>query len=240
MTRETDLYAPVKRFFEDNGFEVKSEVMGCDVVAQKDNAATVIIELKIAFSLELVLQGVDRQKLSDDVYLAVKKPDTPAKRRNWRRRRRATIALCRRLGLGLLFVDPENESGRQIEVLLDPAPYSPRKNQRKQTRLKKEFTTRSGDPNTAGVTRQKIVTAYRQDAIRCAITLHGGKALRVSDIRASARVEKAGSILQKNYYGWFERETRGVYRLSEHGAAALIHYEDVVKQLTAGDPSPTS
>ncbi len=230
MTRETDLYAPVKRFFEDNGFEVKSEVMGCDVVAQNDDATTVIIELKIAFSLELILQGVDRQKLSDDVYLAVKKPDTPAKRRNWRRRRRSTVALCRRLGLGLLFVDPVNEYERQIEVLLDPAPYRPKKNQRKQTRLKKEFMTRSGDPNTAGVTRQKIITAYRQDAICCAMTLLGGKALRVSEIRASTCVEKAGSILQKNYYGWFERETRGVYRLSELGTAEIQQYADAAKQ----------
>ena len=31
--REQDLYAPVKRFLEDLGYEVKGEVRGCDVVA---------------------------------------------------------------------------------------------------------------------------------------------------------------------------------------------------------------
>ena len=80
--QETDLYQPVKDFFEAEGYEVKAEINGCDVVAIKDDAPTVIVELKTTFSLELVLQGIDRQKLSDDVYLAVPKPDTPIKRKN--------------------------------------------------------------------------------------------------------------------------------------------------------------
>jgi len=232
MIRETDLYAPIKRFFEDDGYEVKSEITDCDVVARKDGASTVIIELKIAFSLELVLQGIERQKLSDDVYLAVQKPDTSAKRRNWRKRQRSIIGLCRRLGLGLLLVDTSCNEARPVDVLVDPAPYRPRKSTRKQTRLKKEFLARSGDPNTAGSSKIKIVTAYRQDALRCAIVLAGGKTLGLADIKASTGVSRAGSILQKNHYGWFERAARGVYRLSEHGQAALRHYGDAVTQLS--------
>ncbi|MCG8507771.1 MAG: hypothetical protein MI741_00955 [Rhodospirillales bacterium] len=100
---------------------------------------TVIIELKLSISLELVLQGIERQKITDDVYLAVPKPDTPAKRRNWRKRQRPIIGLCRRLGLGFLLVNMASDSPRQIDVLLDPAPYRPRKSARKQTRLRKEF-----------------------------------------------------------------------------------------------------
>ena len=222
MIRETDLYAPVKQFFEGEGYEVKSEITNCDVVACKDGAPTVIIELKIAFSLELVFQGVERQKVSDDVYLAVQKTDTPTKRRNWRRRQRSIISLCRRLGLGLLLVDTScDNTGRKIQVLLDPAPYRPQKNARKQTRLKREFLARSGDPNTAGVSKKTIVTAYRQDAIRCARPLEGGKVFGIAEIREASGVSRAGSILQKNHYGWFERAARGVYRLSAHGEAAL-------------------
>ena len=33
---ETSLYLPVKRFLEDQGFTVKGEVGGCDLVALKD------------------------------------------------------------------------------------------------------------------------------------------------------------------------------------------------------------
>lgn len=229
MIRETDLYAPVKRFFEGDGYEVKSEITNCDVVACKDGAPTVIIELKIAFSLGLVFQGIERQKLCDDVYLAVQKSDTSTKQRNWRRRQRSIIGLCRRLGLGLLLVDTScDHTRRQIEVLLDPAPYRPRKITRKQTRLKREFLARSGDPNTAGVSKKTIVTAYRQDAIRCAMALEGGKAFGIFEIREASGVSRAGSILQKNHYGWFERAARGVYRLSEHGEAALQHSTDIV------------
>lgn len=226
--QETDLYPPVKQFFEDEGFEVKAEVNGCDVVARKDDAPTVIIELKITFSIELILQAIERQKLSDDVYLAIPKPDTPIKRKNWRKRQRGLVNLCRRLGVGLLLVNLEADIRRAVDVLLDPAPYQPRKNPGKQTRLRKEFLDRAGDPNMGGVTKTKIMTAYRQDAIRCAQVLVGSKAIKVSEIKEKAGVIRAASILQNNHYGWFERVSRGVYQLTAHGEVALTHYGDVL------------
>jgi len=227
MIRESDLYPPIKQYLTDAGYDVKAEVTGCDVVACKDDAPTVIVEMKTSLSLDLVLQGVDRLKLYDDVYIAVPKPDTAAKRRNWRKRRRPILGLCRRLGLGLMLVDLERGDTRAVEVLLDPAPYQPRKNSRQQARLKREFEARSGDPNMAGVSRVKIITAYRQDAIRCATAIANGKELSVAEIRKTADVPRAGSILQNNHYGWFERVRRGVYRLSDVGTAALHQYADV-------------
>lgn len=218
--QETDLYLPVKAFFEADGYEVKAEVTGCDVVAQKADAPMVIVELKTAFNIDLVLQGVERQKLCDDVYLAVPKPDTPTKRKNWRRRQRALINLCRRLGVGLILVDVESDASRAVDVLLDPGPYQPRKNTKKQTRLRKEFVARTGDPNTGGATRTKIMTAYRQDAVRLAQALAGGKSLKISKINEVTGVDRAASILQKNHYGWFERVSRGVYKLTEAGQSA--------------------
>jgi len=232
MIRETDLYPAVKRFFENEGYEIKSEVTDCDVVACKPDVPTVIIELKVTFSLELVLQGIERQKLSDDVYLAVPKPDSPAKRQNWRKRHRALKGLCQRLGLGLLVVDLDRADSCQVDVLLDPAPYQPRKNSRKRTQLKKEFLARAGDPNTAGMSKRKIITAYRQDALRLANTLAGGKVARVVELKTLTGITRAGSILQKNHYGWFKRTLRGVYQLTEHGEAALRHYADEIARLT--------
>jgi hypothetical protein len=43
--------------------------------------------------------------------------------------------------------------------------------------------------------------------------------------------EKAASILRENYYGWFERVERGIYRLHEAGGNALAEYEELVVQL---------
>ena len=71
---ETSLYFPVKRFLEGLGFEVKGEVCGCDLVAldRGTPAALVIGELKLSFTLELVLQAVDRSVACDEVWLAVR------------------------------------------------------------------------------------------------------------------------------------------------------------------------
>jgi len=232
MIKESDIYGPVKAFLEGKGYEVKAEVNGCDVVACKDGEATLVVELKLTFSLDLILQGIDRQLLSDTVYLAIPAPDTAAKRRNWRAKRRDYLKLCRMLGLGLITVDLARQDGQQTETLLDPAPYAPRKNKRKQTRLINEFTARVGDPNTGGINRTKIITSYRQDALRCAVVLAKHKDMKLADIRTVSGVAKAASIFQKNYYGWFERTGRGVYCLTPVGNEALKTYAEAITALT--------
>jgi hypothetical protein len=57
---EADLYPAVKAFLEAQGYDVKGEIRGCDVVATRGEESPVIVELKLAFSLALLLQGVDR------------------------------------------------------------------------------------------------------------------------------------------------------------------------------------
>lgn len=221
MSVETDLYAPVKAYLEARGYDVKAEVKGCDIVAYKDDPHPVVVELKLTFSLDLVLQGIDRLTVSDDVYLAFARPNTPAKRRNWRAKRRKTITLCRRLGLGLMVVDLERSTGEPVEVLADPAPYTPRPNKKRQISLKQEFTRRQGDPNVGGTTRRIIMTAYRQDALRCLRAIDADESLSIREIANRADCPKAASILQKNHYGWFTRVERGVYQASETGRSAL-------------------
>jgi len=132
-----------------------------------------------------------------------------------------------------MLIDQSRREGQQVKILLDPKPYAPRKNKRKQTRLMTEFAMRSGDPNMGGVTRTKIITAYRQDALRCAAALNGGEEMKVAEIRTTSGVPRTASILQKNHYGWFERTGRGVYRLSPLGAESLKLYADVLSGLNA-------
>lgn len=218
--KESTLYAPLKSFLQARGYEVKAEVKDCDMLAVKADFPPLIVELKLSFSLELVLQGVDRQAISDDVYLAILVADTALKRRNWRKRQQACKNLCRRLGLGLMTVQPDAENN-PVQVLLDPAPYTPRKSKQRQSKLLKEFKTRVGDPNVGGVNKTKIVTAYRQDAMRCAQLLAQRNTMKVKELREQSKVTKTATILQKNYYGWFDRISKGVYSLSKKGHSEL-------------------
>src|SRR5205085_12224665 len=73
LPRETSLYLPVKRFLEGLGFDVKGEVCGCDLIGLRGGEPSFVVvgELKLAFNLELVLQGIDRTAACDEVWLAV-------------------------------------------------------------------------------------------------------------------------------------------------------------------------
>jgi hypothetical protein len=219
--RETELYPAIKAFLEAQGFEVKSEIQGCDVVARRaDDAAPLIVEMKTAFNLQLVYQAVDRLSLSDTVFLAIARPKRglPSE----------AVKLCRRLGLGLMVV----AASGSLEVLAEPEPYAPRKNARRQARLLKEFTGRKGDPNQGGSTRTKLMTAYKQDALRCLTYLQAKGPSRLADLRGATRVDRAAAILRDNHYGWFQRAARGVYELSHAGKAACEHFHMHISALT--------
>ncbi len=228
--RETDLYPPIKQFLEGQGYAVKAEVRNCDVVAVRGDEPPVVVELKTAFSLPLILQGIDRQAMTDAVYIAMPLPS--AKRTSlWGRHRRGILKLCRQLGLGLMTVKFHKKRDPSVEVHVDPAPYTPRKNAKRATMLLKEFEHRVGDPNAGGSTRRPVVTAYRQDALRCAKYLDGREFAKLAEIREQADVDRASGILQRDVYGWFERVDRGLYCLSPKGRAALDDFSDVVQAL---------
>ncbi len=215
---ESDLYKPVKAFLEKQGYEVKGEVRGCDVVAVKDGAL-VVVELKQRFTLELILQGVDRLALTDSVYLAV--PEPTARSRGpgpWDKR---VVKLCRRVGVGLLTVSPRG----RVEVIALPEPYQPNKNRKKAARLVAEHARRAGDPNLGGVNKIKIVTAYRQEAIRIAVALASGGPQSPKSLKAACDAPRAGNILRDNHYGWFERQEKGIYVITEIGRTDLVKFQ---------------
>ena len=234
--REEDLYPPVKAFLEEQGYEVKAEVRGCDLVALRGDEPPVIVELKTSFTLPLVLQGIDRLALSKDVYLAVGVPAKPAAGSLWRRERRGILKLCRRLGLGLLAVhEATQRKPVLVEPVLDPVPYRPRPNRRRQGMLLKEFAHRVGDPNTGGQVGRPIVTAYRQSALACAAHLAERGPTKASLVAAATGVARAGAIMRDDHYGWFARTDRGIYELTPKGASALEAYAEVVAGLRVDD-----
>lgn len=210
---ETDLYAPVKSWLEQAGYEVKAEVGPADVVALRDDEAPVIVELKAGFSLTLLQQAVARQAITDVVYVAVPRW---AGKAGWRAFK-GNINLCKRLGLGVLSVRLKDGF---VQVHTDPAPFQPRKSKVKTARLLSEFARREGDPNTGG-TNGKIVTAYRQDAEKLAAYLGKEGPTKGAVLAKATGVSTATRMMAINHYGWFERVERGVYDLTPSGRAAL-------------------
>jgi len=209
---ETALYAPVKTLLEGQGYTVKGEVGPADVVAVRGDEPPVIVELKTAFSLSLIHQAIARQTITDTVYVAVpRKPGRAA----WTALKN-NRTLCRRLGLGLITVRLEDGF---TEILCDPAPYRPRRNTRRRTRLLREFARLDGDPNTGGSTRRHLVTAYRQDAAKVADHLARNGPTKASDAAKATGVPTARAIMADDHYGWFTRVERGIYTLTNEGRA---------------------
>lgn len=211
--RETDLYPPVKAYLEAQGYAVKGEVGAVDVVAVRGEESPVLIELKLGFSLALLHQGIARQAISDVVYLAVPKMVSKGAKEN--------LNLCRRLGLGLMTVRMRDGF---VEVLVDPAPYRPRKSAKRKARLLREFARRVGDPNAGGATRVGLVTSYRQDALRCATYLEDKGASKGAVVAKGASVPNATRIMADDHYGWFERIKVGTYMLTPKGVDGLAAY----------------
>lgn len=212
---ETTLYPPIKQFLEGLGLEVKGEVCGCDVVALDRGAtvAVVIAELKLTFTLELVLQAVDRLPACDDVWLAVRASPRGRGREGDARVRK----LCRLLGFGLLTVSPKGH----VEVIVEPGPWRPRRDPKRRSRIVDEHRKRRGDPAIGGSTRRPIMTAYRQQALDCAKALAAAPG-RPRDLKPD--MPEAPKILQRNVYGWFVRIERGRYGLTELGRTELARW----------------
>lgn len=220
---ETELYSPIKTFLESQGYTVKAEINSCDVVAIRGDDPPVIIELKTGLTLQLLYQAIDRLSLTDAVYIAIAKPK--------RALPIAAVKLVKRLGLGLIVV---SKSG-SVDVFADPAPYSPRQNTKRKSALLKEFRNRQGDPNIGGSTKTKLMTAYKQDALRCLkiLSVHGPT--RVVDVRKLTHVERAATILRSDYYGWFTKHARGVYTITEIGTEAIEIFSVEIASITKSE-----
>ena len=107
---ETDLYPPIKRHLERLGLVVKGEVCGCDLVALSEGSPELVVigEMKQSFTLELVLQAVDRTSVCDEVWLAVGASKRGRGRENDARMKK----LCQFLGFGLLTVTADGRGRR--------------------------------------------------------------------------------------------------------------------------------
>ena len=218
---ETDLFEPIRLYLESHGYKVDAEVRNCDVVAIKDDDL-IMIELKTSINMKLLIQATQRQAISNSVYVAIAEPKN-------KRRFKDTKYLLKRLELGLLIIS-EGISGLRVTKLLDPLPSKKQKNKKKEYAVIKELGGRSKNYNKGGSVRTKLVTAYREKAIYIAICLQELGPSSPKLIRSLGGGEKTQAILSDNYYGWFCKLSRGMYKTTSEGNAALKLYPELSKQ----------
>ncbi|WP_409252977.1 DUF2161 domain-containing phosphodiesterase [Bacillus sp. SCS-153A] len=223
---ESDLYKPIQKHFTKAGYKVNGEVRDCDLTAVKGEEL-IIVELKLNLTVDLLIQATKRQKLTDLVYIAIPRP------KNMRSRRWKDIChLTRRLELGLITVSAANKVPKP-QFIHHPEPFdagkSKRNSSRKRNALLAEIEGRSADYNIGGSNKTKIMTAYKENCIRIACYLERSGSLSPKDLVKLGAGDKTQSILSKNYYEWFERVERGVYKLSEKGKRDLKKFPELKK-----------
>lgn len=214
--KETDLFKPVRKLFMDLGYDVHGEVGAADVFGLKDEES-LVVELKLAISLKLIYQAIERQKVADIVYIAVPK--------------RVYIShvklnpnfmdLLKRLGIGLVTIASE-----QASILLEAEKVQLIKTKRT-SRIKGDMVKEHHKREThlaLGGTNQTRVTAYKEKVIEIAKALHSLGEASASLIKEYTRIDKTAEILAKNYSGWFEKTDHKTYRLSEKGHQSLNEF----------------
>lgn len=225
--QEVDLYKPIQRYFSQECYEVYGEVKDCDMVAVKEDEL-VIIELKLTLSVDLLIQAAKRQKLTDQVYIAIPKPKVRMRSKQWADK----CHLIKRLELGLIVVSFSGNRAK-ADILIHPTPFNQKKgtarNKMKREAILKEISGRSADFNVGGSNRTKIMTAYKEKCIHIACLLDKMGPLSPKALKDMGAGDKIPSILTNNYYGWFERIKRGTYMITEKGKLEVQEYQDLVK-----------
>ncbi|NOY08682.1 MAG: hypothetical protein GXP33_07550 [Spirochaetes bacterium] len=222
IEKETDLFKPVKSYLEHNGYKVHAEVDRCDVVAEREGKLT-IVELKKHFSVALLAQAVERQRITDRVYVAVPVPDGRTVPFNYS----GMVLLLKRLEIGLLLVHI-SDTAFKVEAALHPSHYNVLKDRKRQRTVTREIKGRVGEYNTGGSrAADKQITLYRQNTVQVALYLNILGPSSPAALRSAGTCQKTGSILRKNYYGWFIKPARGLYELSKKGREDLNDYPEL-------------
>ncbi len=220
--KESDLFEPLRVYFEKQGFKVNGEVGCCDLLAKKSEYL-LAVEMKLSLNLEVILQAADRQKIVDSVYIATTRP----KGKIAIKRSDKVKQLLKRLEIGLIYV--YFDAGKpHIEVIHEAIPYDREKSRQhykaKRMKYEKELEKRVTLVK-GGVTRTKLVTSYKEEAIRIALKLEMmGEASPKQLADENLSNVKIQSILSKNYYGWFRKIGKGIYTLSEQWEAQKKDY----------------
>ena len=157
---EKDLFDPIKRFFEAQGFVCDGEVLDIDLYMERGEERAAV-ELKESLDFRAVQQAALRQKTMDSVYIGIFMP-----KNIYSHSFKDRLYLLKRLGIGLLGVS--RRTGK-VNLLSEPVVSElsafQRRNRKKQAAETEEFRKRTLKTNTGGVRGEKLMTGYREDAL---------------------------------------------------------------------------
>ena len=236
--KESDLYSPVCNYFTELGYDVQAEVKSCDLIAKKDSEI-IIAELKKNFCLKLVYQAIERQSITDSVYVVIPRPKKGAKGSEWNN----MLKLMKKLNIGIITVAVDSPL-KTVDIVSVPESVSVPKSSKKRSSVNKEVETRNLRTNIGGVSKTKILTAYREKSIFVLCIVEYMKNITPSQQNKFVGDTNSSLILYKNYYGWFEKISKGVYALSEKGleilcgneySDAVSFYRNKVKEIISSD-----
>jgi hypothetical protein len=212
IERETQLFEPVRRLLEKNGYTVKAEIQACDIVAFKDDEI-LVVEMKRQFNLKVVYQAMERRTITDKVYIAVPRP-----KRYSDKNTRMMRKMLDELGIGLIAVGIE---GAPIAEFVAEPKKTKQINPKKKKRIISEADGRNMDMNVGGSTRSKIITAYTEASVLALCHMERFDTLNTRNLKKLGYTDKIRNAFRSNAYGWFEKVDVATYAMSEKGILAL-------------------
>lgn len=223
---EKELYKPIKVLFEREGFIVDGEVKKIDMVCIKDDI-NVAVELKKELNLKVITQAAIRQKTMDIVYVGIYSPKSL-----YNKQFKEKLYLLKRLGIGLIMVSPKSLSA---QVYKDPTVTETKKykqqNKHKRDQIINEMSARRLKNNMGGINKAKIMSGYREDSLLVLNAAEKFDFVSGKEIKEITNINRATNIMYQNYYGWFEKISRGTYRVSDKGRKALHEYDSTIELL---------
>lgn len=221
---ETEMYPPIKKFLEQAGYKVRSEVDSIDILAQKDDEM-IAVEMKTSFNLKLVYQLIERRKIVDKVYAYL----PLGKGGRWPKAYKQMCGLLKRLECGLITLAVRDKQ-KTVTIEFEPKPYAGYKNYAKKKRALKEFNGRSVDLNRGGSRSEKLFTVYKEKAIRLALFLYENGPTTTTKLNDQLKIEHAARILRDNHQFWFDRVSRGIYQITPEFEKFLMTNRKKIEQ----------
>ena len=213
---EADMFPPIKAFFASIGYSVNAEVKGCDVALMK-NDELLLIELKKSFNITLLYQAMSRKKTASQVYVAIPRPKR-VRDKNYH----AMLEILKKLEIGLITVAMDSPT-RAISIILQPPALPGNKSLKSRDKMLREIGGRSNDTNVGGVTKTKLMTAYREKCIKIACALHiAGKPQTSTELRKRFDCPPdTNTVMKRCTYNWFVFLGNATFELTKRGLAML-------------------
>ncbi len=213
--KETDLFPPIKKYFESIGYSVNGEVQGCDLTAVNGDEL-IIVELKKSFNLKLLYQALERQKITENVYVAI-----PMPKRLYDRSFVSLTNLLKKLKLGLILVSMSS-AVKNVLIYIEPVTAVVNRKNNKKSSILKEIDGRTIDVNVGGSTGSQILTSYKEKVIKIACCLEKYGKMAARDLKERYGCDRdVWRILNENIYGWFCKVEPKIYDLTQKGRDML-------------------